>query len=105
MFLPITNYRSPARKLDGRPVNLAFETLALRTLCECQSKAERELGIRAAARLRERLADIRAAEVVTDLVAGRPREIQGGLHRHYAVDLTKSHRLVFCANHNRIPAN
>jgi proteic killer suppression protein len=103
MFLPKIRDWPPARILDARPVNLAFETLALRTLCECQSKAECALGIKPAARLRERLADIRAAEAVTDLVAGRPREIEGGRHRHYAVDLANGYRLVFCANHVRIP--
>src|SRR4051812_2491142 len=97
MFLPKIRGWSLARELDARPVNLAFETLGLRTLCECQSKAERALGIRPAARLRERLADIRAAEAVTDLVAGRPRELRGGRQRRYAVDLANRYRLVFCA--------
>jgi proteic killer suppression protein len=105
MFLPKIRHWPSARKLDARAVNLAFETLALRTLCECQSKAERVLGIRPAARLRERLADIRAAEAVTDLVAGMPRELEGGRQRRYAVDLANGYRLVFCANHNRIPLN
>jgi toxin HigB-1 len=84
-------------------VNFAFDTLAIRTLCECQSKAERAVGLKAAAHLRERLADIRAAESVAELLAGRPRQIQTSRHPHYAVDLADGYRLVFCANHVRIP--
>jgi len=105
MLTPKIRKWPPERILDARPVNLAFETLAIRTLCECQSQAERAFGLKAAARLRERLADIRAAESVTELVAGRPREIQGGRHRHYAVDLANGYRMVFCANHVRIPVD
>lgn len=93
----------PERKLDARPVNLAFDTLAPRTLCECQWKAERALGLRAAARLRDRLADIRAADFASELVAGRPREVEGGRHRYLAVDLAEGYQLVLCANHARIP--
>lgn len=105
MFTPKIKDWPPERTLDARPVNLAFETLAVRTHCECQSKAERAFGIRVASSLRERLADIRAADAVTDLIAGKPREIEGGRQRRYAVDLASGYRLVFCANHNRIPAN
>jgi len=105
MCLPKIIDPLPERKPDARAVNLAFDTLALRSLCECQSKAERALGLRAAARLRDRLADIRAADVVSELVAGRPREIEGGRHRHFAVDLADGYRLVLCANHVRIPVH
>ena len=86
-------------------MNLAFRNAGHPALCECQSKAERAFGIKAATRLRERLADIRAAESVTELVAGQPREIQEGRRRHFAVDLANGYRMVFCANHVRIPVN
>ena len=84
-------------------MNLAFETLAIRSFCECQSKAERAYGIKVATRLRDRLADIRAADAVTDLIAGQPREIERGQHRLFAVALADGFSLVFCANHVRIP--
>ncbi len=105
MFLPKTIDLLPERKPDERLVNLAFDTLALRTLCECQSKAERAFGLRTAARLRDRLADIRAADFAAELVAGRPREIEGGRHRFLALDLADGYRLVLCANHARIPVH
>jgi toxin HigB-1 len=85
------------------PVILAFSTKALRSLCECQAKAERELGFKVAKKLRERLADIRAASNVTELVAGRPREIEGGRLPNYAINLADGYWMVLCANHNEIP--
>jgi proteic killer suppression protein len=84
-------------------VIFAFSTKAIRSLCECQAKAERELGYKAAKKLRERLADIEAADNVTDLVAGRPREIEGGRLPNYAVNLADGYRIIICANHNEIP--
>jgi proteic killer suppression protein len=84
-------------------VIFAFSTKAIRSLCECQAKAERELGLKAAKKLRERLADIRAASNVTDLVAGHPREIDGGRLPNYAINLADGYRMLLCANHNEIP--
>lgn len=51
-------------------LNLAFATKALRSLCEDKSIAERELGMESAGRLRRRLADLRAARSLADLLAG-----------------------------------
>jgi proteic killer suppression protein len=84
-------------------VIFAFSTKALRSLCECQARAERELGFKVAKKLRERIADIRAAENVTDLVAGRPREIEGGRLPNYSINLADGYRIVLCPNHNEIP--
>jgi proteic killer suppression protein len=92
----------PRRSLVDQVI-LAFSTKALRSLCECQAKAERQLGFKVAKKLRERLADIRAASNVTDLVAGRPCEIEGGRLANYAINLADGYRMVLCANHNGIP--
>ena len=81
----------------------AFSTKTIRALCECQAKAERVLGLKAAKKLRERLADIRAAGNVTDLIAGRPREIEGGRLPNYAINLADGFRMILCSNHNKIP--
>jgi proteic killer suppression protein len=86
-----------------RPVIIAFSTRKLRSLCESQTKAEGEYGIRVAKELRARLADIREANSVLDLPAGRPREIDGNPHKHYAVDLADGYRLVLCINHSKVP--
>lgn len=83
-------------------MNLAFSTRDLRTICEEQIAAEREFGIEIAHELRARLADMRAAENVSELVAGRPREIVLNDDRLYVVDIAKGYRIVLRANNLRI---
>lgn len=61
-----------------------------------------ELGTRVAEVLKRRLADIRAATSGEDLVAGRPRELEG-TDQHMVVDLCDGRRIVFCANHPKNP--
>jgi proteic killer suppression protein len=53
--------------------------------------------------LRRRLADLRAATCVTDLLAGHPREVKGGRHGQFALELSERSQIVFCANHNAVP--
>jgi hypothetical protein len=84
-------------------VNLAFSTKTLRELCESQVAAQRKFGRRVADALRGRLADLCAAANVLELPAGNPREIEGGRHRYYAIDLADGYRLVVCANHTEVP--
>ena len=79
-------------------LQLAFAKKSLRDLCESEAKAQRDLGVRMAEKLKRRLADLRAATCVKDLVAGRPRELDAR-HRRIAVDLSEGSRIVFCANH------
>lgn len=50
------------------------------------------------------MADLREAETVFELPAGRPREIEGSPHNNYAVDLADDLRLVLRANHSDVPA-
>jgi hypothetical protein len=85
-------------------LELAFDTKALRTVCESEADAKRELGLDVAETLKHRLADLHAATSVKDLAAGRPRELDGtGPHRAMAVELSHGHHIVFCANHPRTP--
>jgi proteic killer suppression protein len=84
-------------------VNLAFRTLKLREVCLSQTKAEAKYGYKVAKLLRERLADLRAAETVLELVAGRPREIPSKPHNKYAISLTDGYRLVLRVNHAEVP--
>jgi plasmid maintenance system killer protein len=90
-------------KRYGDALELAFDKKLLRQLCENETRAKRDLGVRVAEKLKRRLADLRAAKCVKDLVAGRPRELDGDRCRHIAVDLCEGCRIVFCANHNTIP--
>ena len=82
---------------------LAFPTLELRNLCLSQTKAEAKYGYKVAKLLRERLADLRAAESVLELVAGRPREMRSKPHNKYAINLADGYRLVLEVNHQNVP--
>jgi len=79
-------------------LELAFSTKALRAVCESEERAQSELGVDLASILKRRLADLRAAANVTDLVAGNPRpapqskkELMLDLADGFAVFLTANH--------------
>lgn len=81
-------------------VEIAFDSLAVRTLCEDALYASSELGPKVADSLRRRIADLRAATTVSDLLIGRPRPIEGNM----MMDLSDGYTLIFGANHVRNPA-
>lgn len=84
-------------------MEIAFTNLSVRTVCENEAHAKNELGSEVAEVLKRRLADLRAATSVRDLVAGQPRELDGADKRHLAIDLCNGRRIVFCANHLKHP--
>jgi hypothetical protein len=84
-------------------VEIAFTKKSLRQLCESERTARRSLGLTVAGRLKRRLADLRAANCVKDLIAGRPKELQNARAGQIAVELGEGFRLVFCANHSIPP--
>ena len=84
-------------------IAIAFSKKKLRSLCEIQIKAEREYGIRVAKALRTRLAELRVAESLLELPAGRPREVNGAPFKNYAVELADGYRLILGVNHGDVP--
>ena len=60
----------------GFQLAITFATSALRELCSIVTKAKRELGETAAAVLIRRVADLRAASTICDLVAGNPTQLE-----------------------------
>jgi proteic killer suppression protein len=84
-------------------LELAFANKSLRQLCESKAKANRDFGVKMADGLRRRVADLRAATCVSDLVIGTPRELEGDRQEQIALDLDDGFRLIFCANHNAVP--
>lgn len=84
-------------------LELAFASKSLRTICENQAHARRELGPAVSEILKHRLADLLAATSVKDLIAGRPRVLDGTDTQQITVDLCNGYRMVFCANHSRNP--
>ena len=84
-------------------MEIAFATKRLRQLCETEATARDALGDKAAQKLRARLADLRAAQSVKDLVAGRPSEVRRDGAQLIAIGLSCGARLLFSANHSKIP--
>lgn len=84
-------------------VEIAFAKKSLRQLCESEHTARRLLGTSVAEKLKRRLADLRAANCVKDLVAGRPKELQVARSGQIAIELGEGVQLVFCANHSVSP--
>ncbi len=85
-------------------LDLAFDSKLLRSICENEDEAVRELGSSAAKALKHRLADLRAAVSITDLLVGHPKIVEGGKdHQRMMVDLHDGYHMFFCANHPENP--
>ncbi len=82
-------------------LELAFETGALRAICEFTSKAEDALGSVAAEALKRRLADLRAAETIFDLVVCKP--VQTDEPRELSIWLGGEYRMIIKCNHVKTP--
>jgi hypothetical protein len=82
-------------------LELAFESQALRTICEDEDRAREELDPTVAEMLKHRLADLRAAKTPKDLLVGHPRV--GDDSGWMVVDLAGDSRIVFKANHVKNP--
>lgn len=84
-------------------MEITFADGKLQDLCEQPKVAQRKLGQPCARKLRARLADLTAAEVVKDLVAGRPHPLVRDRLGQYALDLEGAKRIVFEADDEPIP--
>ncbi len=84
-------------------MEIAFDTKHLRTICESEVQANHELGSEVAEILKHRLADLRAATSIKDLVAGRPRKLDDVNRQYMIINLRDGYGLVYCANHLKNP--
>jgi toxin HigB-1 len=82
-------------------VELAFETIDLRDVCENEAQAKSLLGLEVAKALVHRLADLRAADAVSDLIAGNPRIVPAGGRELLVIDLLDGIRIHLVPNHPR----
>ena len=84
----------------GPFVIIAFNTPTLRRLCEENSVAVAKFGDQVGAGLRGRLADLRAAATITDLLVGSPRT-GGPTNRELTLDVAPGVSSLWVANHTR----
>lgn len=83
-------------------MELSFDSKSLRTICESEAEAKSRLGTAVAEVVKHRLADMRAAKSPDDLLAGRPRVLDGK-SQNMVLDLCGRYRMIFCANHPNNP--
>jgi proteic killer suppression protein len=81
-------------------VDITYLDNKLGRLCEDHKVAQRTLGVDGFKKLRARLADLRAASVVSELVAGHPHPLTADRAGQFALSLDKGRRLVFVPDHN-----
>jgi hypothetical protein len=82
-------------------LEISFHTPELLNLCIDESIADETFGTAAAEALRNRLCDIRAADSVLELLAGRPAP---GLYRDqhcYRLEIALGVWLIIAPNHNK----
>lgn len=84
-------------------MEIAFNTLTIRSLCEDEAEAEKYFGKDLSQALKRRLADIRAATSISDLVVGTPSPLSNGDRDKMCIELSPWTHLVFCANHRKNP--
>lgn len=84
-------------------MEIRFKDQKLRKICEQQAVATKQLGAVGARKLRTRLADLEAADRVTDLTAGNPHPLKGSREGQFALDLAGGWRLVFAAANDPVP--
>ena len=83
-------------------MRLAFDSRELRTIFEIDAEGRRALGQAGAEVLKRRLADLRAADSVQDLLAGSPRIIEGRGEPHLAMDLADGYVMRLVPTHPRV---
>ena len=84
-------------------MEIASESRHLRTICESQVDAQRELGGRVAKILQRRVADLRAAVSIRDIVAGNRRLLDRETHQFVVIDLCDDIHMILQANHVKNP--
>lgn len=75
-------------------MDIVFSDVRIKRLCEDERSMWRELGRDGARKLKARLADIEAAQVMTDVKRGRPHPLKGDRAGCLALDLHGGYRLL-----------
>ncbi|MGV3571405.1 MAG: type II toxin-antitoxin system RelE/ParE family toxin [Ramlibacter sp.] len=84
-------------------MEIRFADKKLQAYCESADASVRKLGAASARKLRSRLADLKAAAAVSELVAGRPHPLVRNRAGQFSLDLAGGQRLVFSPAHEVVP--
>lgn len=87
-------------------MNLRFKTRKFEKAANAESLGNREWGPRRAAKVRQRLVELKAANTLADmgtLPPARCHQLREDLDEQFAVDISGNERMVFEIDHNPIP--
>lgn len=84
-------------------MDIAFQSKSLRDTCESEEMLKTKFGEPVSAAIMRRLADLRAAATIRDLVVGNPRELLSGKQPTLCIDLAGGSVLLLRANHLKPP--
>jgi len=76
-------------------MRIAYASKTIQRLCEEDKHQRKQLGEQRAKRIKNRLAELRAVENVSQLRLGRPHALTGDRAGQYSVDLDGPMRLLF----------
>ena len=82
---------------------ISFQNKTLREVCEQKQQAIEVFGESVAHKLHNRLADIMAAENVSDLIVGSPEEIFINDKPCYLIKASKKTGIIFESSHPKTP--
>jgi proteic killer suppression protein len=80
-------------------LEISFQSEELLNLCIDESIADERLGTAVAESLRNRLSDIRAADSIHELLAGRPQAVRFGDQDGYRLEIEAGTWLIVVPNH------
>ena len=86
-------------------MEIAFRTKALRNICENGDAMQSQYGAEGAQRIKQCLADLRAATSLGELPMGLPSAPLGDWTCEASIVVDKKRRLVLRPNHNRMPVS
>lgn len=87
-------------------MRIRFQTRKFEKAANSQSLGNREWGKPRAAKIRQRLAELAAANTLADmstLLPPRCHQLTENLDEQFAVDISRNERLVFEADHKPLP--
>lgn len=87
-------------------MEIYFKTRQLQKICSLRSAAQKKLGAKGGRKLQARMADLQAAETLSDisrLPPARCHELTGNRKGQLSLDLEHPYRLLFVAANDPVP--
>lgn len=84
-------------------MNIEFADNKTQTICQNEKSAIRKLGKACSNKLKSRIADIQAAETVTDLMVGKPHPLKGNREGHFSITICDGKCLILVPANNPTP--